>query len=235
MKKSLIALSFLFLCTLTICAQGTVTVTQSADIDALVNGKKKAKPDPKSVKGQGKKRNGNQSQVIPSAPRPKASPIPVPKSIDPKVAAPSQSSESSSYSSVQRTKLVRRKVRKSPEEIMDESGETRKVTKRVERGAKKMRGFRVLAYSGGNTRKARQEAERLGQKAKTIFPDQPIYVHFYSPRWMCQIGNFIKYEQARKVMRKLRREGFSQANVIRTMITVETSRFVDESLPNIYE
>ena len=67
-----------------------------------------------------------------------------------------------------------------------------------------MRGFRVLAYSGGNTRVARQEAERWGQKAKEILQTEPIYVHFYSPRWMCQIGNYTSYEQARKVMRRFK-------------------------------
>lgn len=40
------------------------------------------------------------------------------------------------------------------------------VMKRVAKGVKKVRGFRVLAYSGGNTRKARQEAEKIRSKGQ---------------------------------------------------------------------
>lgn len=89
----------------------------------------------------------------------------------------------------------------------------------------------MLAYSGGNTRKARQEAEKLGQKAKEILVTEPIYVHFYSPRWMCQVGNFTNYAQAKKVMRKLRKEGFTHANIIRTMVTIQTTKVLDDN-PN---
>ena len=101
------------------------------------------------------------------------------------------------------------------------------VTKRVKKGIKKVRGFRVQAYSGGNTRVSHQLADKAGQTAKELFPNQPIYVHFYAPRWMCLVGNFTDYNTAKKVMLKLRKEGFSQANVIRMMVSVNTSSFLD--------
>ncbi|GAA2995809.1 SPOR domain-containing protein [Prevotella corporis] len=252
MKKFLTTLVIVLLGTLAASAQGTVTVTQSAEIDALVNGNKKAKTkaelkaEKKAAKMAAKehRRNGNlikpsanvtktQAPIPPTRQETKVAPVPRP--IEPRVATPSQGSTGSQYSPTYRTKLVRKKVKKSTVDPVDGAVVTNTVTKRIIRGAKKMRGFRVLAYSGGNTRVARQEAERLGQKAKALFPTEPIYVHFYSPRWMCQIGNFTSYNKARNVMRKLRKEGFSNANVIRTMITVQTTKFVDEELPTMDE
>lgn len=253
MKKFLTTLVIVLLGTLAASAQGTVTVTQSAEIDALVNGNKKAKTkaelkaEKKAAKMAAKEHRRNGNLIKPSAnvtktqapiptTRQETKVAPVPRTtVSPRVATPSQGSTGSQYSPTYRTKLVRKKVKKSTVDPVDGAVVTNTVTKRIIRGAKKMRGFRVLAYSGGNTRVARQEAERLGQKAKALFPTEPIYVHFYSPRWMCQIGNFTSYNKARNVMRKLRKEGFSNANVIRTMITVQTTKFVDEELPTMDE
>ena len=52
MKKILVILVVAFLRCLAIGAQGTVTVTQSEDIDALVNGKKNAKINKKKQQPQ---------------------------------------------------------------------------------------------------------------------------------------------------------------------------------------
>ena len=87
--------------------------------------------------------------------------------------------------------------------------------------------FRVQVYSGGNTRIAHQQADKAGQKAKELFPEQPIYVHFYPPRWMCLVGNFTDYNAAKKIMRTLRKEGYSHANVIRMMVSIKTTQPVD--------
>ncbi len=222
MKKFLTTLIIALIGTLAVCAQGTVTVTQSADIDALVNGKKKAAKKPN--KEDYKKNNTPQAPNTKKIQAPKADIKTVPT---PRIESPTINSNTTS-SSTQRTKLVRRRVRKQVIDPIDGTETKHTVTKRVLKGVKKVRGFRVLAYSGGNTRIARQEAERMGQKAKQILPDQPIYVHFYSPRWMCQVGNFTNYNEARKVIKKLKKEGFTHANIIRTMVTIQTTEVVGE-------
>ncbi len=246
MKRFLTILVVAFFSAIAVNAQGTVTVTQSSDVDAVVNGNRRAKTkaekkaEKKAAKQAAKenKENARRQQAQQSMPTVQASPKPVqrleqrvPVAQTPgqpriEVAQPS-SSNVQSGTTTQRTKWVRKRVRKPVDSQESSTGETRTITKRVIRGAKKARGFRVLAYSGGNTRVARQEAEKIGQKVKMICPDEPIYVHFYSPRWMCQVGNFTSYEKARAVMKKLKKEGYSHANIIRTMVTIKTTAYLD--------
>ncbi|WP_028897934.1 SPOR domain-containing protein [Prevotella sp. HUN102] len=246
MKKFLALLVIAFFSAIAVNAQGTVTVTQSADVDAVVNGNRKAKTkaekkaERKAAKQAAKenKENARRQQMqqtmaaSQTASKPAAKPelkVPVvqmPPQPKIEVAKPSDSNTQTG-AITQRTKWVRKRVRRQVASESDGTGETRTVTKRVVRGAKKARGFRVLAYSGGNTRAARQEAEKIGQKVKMICPEEPIYVHFYSPRWMCQVGNFTSYEKARAVMKKLKKEGYSHANIIRTMVTIKTTAYLD--------
>lgn len=216
MKKFLALLVVALLSCLAVGAQGTVTVTQSEDIDALVNGKKNAKANKK--KPQPQPQGAVKKLTVPSAVIPR---------VEPRIEAPTPSPAPHTAST--RTKLVRKKVRRPLIDPTDGTTIRQTVTKRVAKGVRKVRGFRVLAYSGGNTREARKEAERWGQKAKQILQTEPIYVHFYSPRWMCQVGNFTNYEQAQKVMRKLKKEGFTHANIIRTMVTIETTEVLGDA------
>ena len=51
--------------------------------------------------------------------------------------------------------------------------------KKVMRGARKVTGYRVQAFAGGNTRADKTKAQQAGNDIKMRFPDQPIYVHFY--------------------------------------------------------
>ena len=51
-----------------------------------------------------------------------------------------------------------------------EDGESQIVTKRLKHTFKKVRGFRVQVYSGGNTRIAHQDANKAGKKVKSLFP-----------------------------------------------------------------
>lgn len=98
------------------------------------------------------------------------------------------------------TKLVKKRVLVK---ISDEE--------KLDKGA----GFRIQVYSGGNTREARQEAERAGHKVKAAFPELPIYVHFYTPRWGCRVGNFRTYQDAQIVMKKIWKLGYTQAIILR--------------------
>ena len=204
-------------------AQGSVTVTQSAEIDALVNGKKAAKKTNKDRKKVESQRETARPAVKPQETRQLA----VPKLNDhkPEIARPDNNTLQPREAV--RTKLVKRLVRRPHVPAPDEMEDTRLVTRRVRKGIKKVRGFRVQVFSGGNTRIAHQQADKAGQKAKELFPEQPVYVHFYPPRWMCLVGNFTSYDTARRVMRAIRKGGYPHANVIRTMVTIKTSQFVD--------
>jgi hypothetical protein len=62
--------------------------------------------------------------------------------------------------------------------------------KKVMRKSYKVTGYRVQAFAGGNSRNDRLKAEQTGNQLKVHFPEQPVYVHFYSPRWICRMGNF---------------------------------------------
>lgn len=220
MKRLLTIIVFMLTAVVAVNAQGSVTVSQSAEIDALVNGKKASK---KNNKDRQKVESQNES-ARPSIKTPDTRQLTVPKLNEhkPEIARP----DNSTLQPI-RTKVVKRLVRRPHVPSWDEVEDTRIVTKRIKKGTQKVRGFRVQVYSGGNTRIAHQQADKAGQKAKQLFPDQPVYVHFYPPRWMCLVGNFTNYNAAKKIMRTLRKEGYPHANVIRMMVSIKTTQPVD--------
>ena len=91
---------------------------------------------------------------------------------------------------------------------------------KVMKGGYKINGYRVQVYAGGNQRKDRQQATRVGNEIKSLFPSQPVYVHFYSPRWICRMGNFRTYEEAHQVLTSVRKMGYNAATIIKDKITV---------------
>ena len=95
------------------------------------------------------------------------------------------------------------------------------LTKKVMRNAVKVNGYRVQAFAGGNSRKDRIEAEQVGNTIKSHFADVPVYVHFYSPRWICRVGNYRTYEEAHQMLVQLRNLGYNQASIVKGKITVQ--------------
>jgi hypothetical protein len=89
------------------------------------------------------------------------------------------------------------------------------------RNAVKVNGYRVQAFAGGNSRKDRIEAEQVGNTIKSHFADVPVYVHFYSPRWICRVGNYRTYEEAHQMLVQLRNLGYNQASIVKGKITVQ--------------
>lgn len=85
----------------------------------------------------------------------------------------------------------------------------------------KVTGYRVQAFAGGNTRQDRQKAEKIGNNIKMNFPDTPIYVHFYSPRWICRVGNYRTYEEAHRMLVEVRRMGYRSASIVKGKISVQ--------------
>lgn len=95
------------------------------------------------------------------------------------------------------------------------------LAKKIMSNTKKVPGYRVQLFAGGNTREDRQKAEAIGKKAKALFPNEPIYTHFYSPRWVCRMGNYESLERAQAVLKRVRQSGISGASLIKGMITVK--------------
>lgn len=102
-----------------------------------------------------------------------------------------------------------------------EETETPDLRKKVMRRSYKVTGYRVQAYAGGNSREDRQKAEQIGNSIKMRYPDQPVYVHFYSPRWICRVGNFRSQTEATQMLQKIRDMGYKQACLVKGQITVQ--------------
>lgn len=235
MKKSLVSLILVCLPSLFTLAQINAGAPKNAEASRTNPNKSKAKTE-KATTVEPKEKaektnpsgNGN-SQVDPRN-------INLPPSAtqsQTKIEIAPPSTNNHTPSTTTGTKWVRRRVKRSTNAEDGLTERTKIVKKRVLKGVKKVRGYRVLIYSGGNTRIARQEAEKSGQSAKIICPEEPVYVHFYSPRWMCQVGNFTDPKKAQRVLRKLKKEGFKTAIIMRTMVTVET--MTDVSKGDDYE
>ena len=92
-------------------------------------------------------------------------------------------------------------------------------TQKMLRGQNAM-GYRVQAFAGGDSRKDRQQAEQVRNSIKSHYPNVPVYVHFYSPRWICRVGNYRTYEEAHQMLVSLRALGFEQATIVKGKITV---------------
>lgn len=93
--------------------------------------------------------------------------------------------------------------------------------KKVMRNSYKITGYRVQAFAGGNQRKDKQKAEQVGSDIKQHFPDEPVYTHFYSPRWICRVGNYRTYEEAQVMLQNIRKLGYTSATIVKGKITVQ--------------
>ena len=88
------------------------------------------------------------------------------------------------------------------------------------KATQKITGYRVQAFAGGNSRKDRLTAESIRNNIKSQIPNVAVYVHFYSPRWICRVGNFRTYEEAHQMMVRLHNMGYKQASIVKGKITV---------------
>ncbi len=66
-------------------------------------------------------------------------------------------------------------------------------------------GYRIQIYAGGNTRYAKEEAQKAAQFIKVNFPEIPVYTDFVAPRWVCRVGDYKTIEEADQVMRMLKK------------------------------
>lgn len=93
--------------------------------------------------------------------------------------------------------------------------------KKVMRNSYKVPGYRVQAFAGRNSKADRIKAESVGNAIKMKYPDQPVYVHFYSPRWICRVGNYRSYEEASKMLHLIQAMGYKSATIVKGQITVK--------------
>ncbi len=102
----------------------------------------------------------------------------------------------------------------------DTAGEQNNEGVKIVHGSYKVTGYRVQAFAGGNSRKDRKQAERTRTNIKSYYPNVPVYVHFYSPRWICRVGNYRTYEEAHQMMNNLKELGFNQCTIVKGKIQV---------------
>lgn len=195
--------------------QGQVVVTQSKEIDDMVNGKLQTTS-------------------------PSATTTPPQKKITPTATNLSEHNEKTvGYENKEKTTTApKHNIEKAaehgtaPHEAPARKPDTAKneedfniptidLRKKVMRGSYKITGYRVQAFAGGNTRADRQRAEQTGNAIKMRFPDQPVYVHFYSPRWICRVGNFRSIAEATNMLQQIRRMGYRSACLVKGQITVQ--------------
>lgn len=103
-----------------------------------------------------------------------------------------------------------------------ESSEDLQYKKKVYKNSVSVNGYRIRIYSGGSSRDARQKAYSKGYLFKSVFMDIPVYTHFYSPHWMCSVGNFKTYGDAYKFLKELSSyQQFAGAVIVKSKIQVE--------------
>lgn len=178
--------------------QGTVTVTQSKEIDDLVNG-------------------SNQVQQ-PATPAPKAN-----ADANKNLAKQNEKAEPEKKDEVEKKEEHKPEVpiTKKTDTDSEETAPVVDMNKKVMRNSHKVKGYRVQVFAGGNSRADKEKAQQAGNTVKRKYPSEPVYVHFYSPRWVCRVGNYRTLEEANRMMRNVRNLGFKQACVITGQITVQ--------------
>ncbi len=194
---------------------GTVTVSQSKAIDELVNGKSipqdnKEKAIPQTHTTKTILSNTTTKNSKTSEPQKKLVPDSLKKT--------EHHDTTTEREKTATHEAPTKKVETEKEEIEVPMVDMRK---KVMRSSYKVTGYRVQAFAGGNSRNDRLKAEQIGNAIKMKYPDQPVYVHFYSPRWICRIGNFRSLGEAKKMLAKVRAMGFKQACLVKGKITVQ--------------
>lgn len=193
--------------------QGKVTVTQSAAIDELVNGNKNATtPSTSSVSTTTKTSSVANTTVVGTHTDNR-------KQYTETVKKQEYSEKNSSHTTKQESENHKKTEEKAV--TTEIATPTIDMRKKVMANSYKVTGYRVQAFAGGNTREDRQKAEQARSIIKKNFPEEPIYVHFYSPRWICRVGNYRSYEEAHRMLVEIRKLGYKGASIVKGKISVQ--------------
>lgn len=189
--------------------KASVKVSQSKDIDELVNGKVKititTQPQAPTT---GKSKQDDKPSIHPLTPHKQ-------DKITDKTKEDSNNKQESS------AKTTERRATKEDTSTFELDIPTIDMRKKVMRKSYKINGYRVQAFAGGNSRADRLRAESIRDNIKQVLPNEPIYVHFYSPRWICRVGNYRSYEEAARILKQVKGLGYKQACIVRGKITVQ--------------
>ncbi len=202
--------------------EGKISVKQSADIDNLVNNAQLKHDQEQTTKQQTIATQQTQATKSKSAvPTPSQSAISTEQHhLD--SSKHKQSAEQKPQQTEQKQQTSERHIVKQTDQTAESSSHTSNVDtgKKMMRNSYKVTGYRIQAYSGGNTRADREKANRIGDEIKQKYPEQPVYVHFYSPRWICRVGNFRSYSEAAQILKGIKAMGYKQACIVKGKITV---------------
>ena len=171
--------------------EGKITVTQDKAIDELVNG----------------------PAVVPAKPKTNTT------TTQPKQTEKKEKEKDNNTATNQDKKTEQPKVVVAERNDSTATDAPEEIQKKVLKGVK-VAGYRVQVFAGGNTRNDRIKAERIGSEIKGLFPGVPVYVHFYSPRWICRMGNYRTYEEAHAVLQRVKNNGYQSAIIVKGKITV---------------
>ena len=161
--------------------EGKVTVTQSKEIDDLVNGPQDVVTTPVKQNTQSNQNTQKQAEEKPL------------QTQRPQITVQPEMTPDTTYTDEPRKKILK---------------------------GYKVNGYRVQVFAGGNSRDARVKAERMGREINSLFPGEPVYVHFYSPRWICRMGNYRTYEEAHQMLNAVKKLGYKSAIIVKGKITV---------------
>ena len=189
--------------------KASVKVSQSKDIDELVNGKVKITittlPQAPTTS---KSKQDDKPSIHPLTPHKQ-------DKITDKTKEDRNNKQESS------AKATERRATKEDRSTFELDIPTIDMRKKVMRKSYKINGYRVQAFAGGNSRADRLRAESIRDNIKQVLPNEPIYVHFYSPRWICRVGNYRSYEEAARILKQVKGLGYKQACIVRGKITVQ--------------
>ena len=176
--------------------EGKVTVTQDKAIDDLVNGPKVVQvAQPVTPK-----------QTVTTTQKPSTGTVGTQK-------------EENKPATQQSPAEEKKPLVSARQETIPDTTYTEDTRKKVMKGYK-INGYRVQVYAGGNSRNARQQAEKIGKEINSLFPGEPVYVHFYSPRGICRMGNYRTYEEAHQILNSVKKMGYQSAIIVKGKITV---------------
>ena len=68
----------------------------------------------------------------------------------------------------------------------------------------KARGYRIQVFWGGSARIDQTNAQRMGTRVTTLFPELQAYTTFESPNWRCRVGDFVTRQEAADYLKKLK-------------------------------
>jgi len=187
--------------------QGSVTVTQSQEIDKLVNGTEKT-PDNNTAN------NHNSATEQHTSAQPTHT-VTQPTHHNNLPQHEQEKHEATRNNSGQHDSATSHNNTSTTEEPVVDT------RKKIMRNSYKTQGYRIQVFSGGNSRADRQKAETAGTVMKANFPSEPVYVHFYSPSWKCRMGNYKSLEEARRLLVQVKKLGYRQACIVKGTISVQ--------------